>query len=477
MISECPRQANVPRIDSWGKSDSDTDRIWNVCQLPQNDRRGSKLPEDDLIREVSLLIIAAANGDHDMVRVLLNNGADPNVVGTLNQTALYIAARKGHKCVVSLFLDQPTTNTNCEYKGYTRHGLAKERRVCWTPLLAAAYRGHADCVKLLLDHAERNYRDEDGRNAAYLAAEAGHAQVLKEVLRFSDVEINSAVDSSGLSPLEIALENGNEEAAVALIPYSDINCIVSNGDRPLNLAAKAMSLKAIRQLFAQREICVNAAGYHGHTVLHNAAMAVHKEMIELILTHPEIDINTRDNNGNTPFMKLMQLSRVKRDNYLGSMALFLSRSELDINAQNLNGNTALLIVASFKFWTHWKGTDVFNTLFDYPGINREHKNNLGQSILVRAIVEGSSIIQRIVKETELTRQFGSIDDDGETLLSLAASSFWPDALWRYMVGMSPPEFMQRKNHKGQTPGEIRREAYQNEPRGSCKDPSKAWETR
>ncbi|KAH6969259.1 hypothetical protein DER45DRAFT_548883 [Fusarium avenaceum] len=78
-------------------------------------------------------------------------------------------------------------------------------------------------------------------------------------------------------------------------------------------------------------------------------MAGHKEMIELILTHPEIDINIRDNNGNTPFMKLMQFSRAKGYNYLGSMALFLSRAELDINAQNLDGNTALLIVTSFKF--------------------------------------------------------------------------------------------------------------------------------
>ncbi|KAI6767694.1 hypothetical protein HG530_005703 [Fusarium avenaceum] len=464
----------------WGKTDSDTNEICQFGWLARNDRRRSKQLEDDMKREASLLIIAAANGDHDMVRVLLNNGADPNVVGTLNQTALYIAARKGHKCVVSLLLDQPTTNTNCEYKGYVRHGLAEQRRVCWTPLLAAAYRGHADCVKLLLDHAERNYRDEDGRNATYLAAEAGHTQVLKELLRWSDVELNSAVHSPGLSPLEIALENGHEDAAIALIPYSDINSSGSNGDRPLNLAAKAMSLKAIRQLFARREICVNAAGYHGHTVIHNAAMAGHKKMIELILTHPEIDINIRDNNGNTPFMKLMQFSRAKRakfGNYLGSMALFLSRPELDINAQNKNGNTALLIVASFKYWEHRKATDVFNTLFDYPGINREHKNNLGQSILVRAIVEGSRIIQRIVKETELTRQFGNVDDDGETLLSLAASSFWPDALWRYMVEMSPPEFMQRKNREGQTPGEIRKEASQNGSWGQWNNHSKLWETR
>ncbi|KAH7232228.1 ankyrin repeat-containing domain protein, partial [Fusarium redolens] len=133
-------------------------------------------------------------------------------------------------------------------------------------LLAAADRGHTECVRLLLDHAERNHRDQYGRNATYLAAEAGHAQ----------------------------------EAAMVLIPYSDINRICPTGDRPLNLAAKSMSLEAIQQLLAQRGIHVNAKGSGGRTVLHTAAMSGDKKMIELALTHPDIDVNIRDNDGNTP---------------------------------------------------------------------------------------------------------------------------------------------------------------------------------
>jgi ankyrin repeat protein len=176
----------------------------------------------------------------------------------------------------------------------------KSRWVCWTPLLAAADRGHTECVRLLLDHAERIHRDQYDRNATYLSAEAGHAQVLRELLQWSDVELDPSTGSRGLSPLEIALRNANEEAAMVLIPYSDINRICPTGDRPLNLAAKSMSLEAIQQLLAQRGIHVNAKGSGGRTVLHTAAMSEDKKMIELALTHPDIDVNIRDNDGNTP---------------------------------------------------------------------------------------------------------------------------------------------------------------------------------
>jgi ankyrin repeat protein len=98
----------------------------------------------------------------------------------------------------------------------------------------------------------------------------------------------------------------------------------------------------------------------------------------------------------------------------------LSRPELDINAQNLNGNTALLIAASITVKSLRPEGRVFNALFHHPDVNREHKNKLGQTILVRAIKEDSRIIQTIIEGTRLSHQFNEIDDDGETLLSLAA---------------------------------------------------------
>ncbi|KAF9771002.1 hypothetical protein IL306_011376 [Fusarium sp. DS 682] len=285
---------------------------------------------------------------------------------------------------------------------------------------------------------------------------AGHAKVLKELLQWSDVELDPAAGIEGISPLQKALDNENEDAALVLIPYSDANRVYPDGDRPLNLAAKARSLEAIRLLFT-RGVQVNAKGRKGRTVLHSAAMAGNMEVIELILAHPDIDINIRDNDGNTPLVKLVQcLLPYPLDSALGSLNLLLSRPELDINVQNLKGDTARLIAASIRDCpVSGEENEVFNSLFHHPGVDREHRNKFGQTILVRAVVAGSRRIETIVKKTQLSHQFSEVDDDGETLLSLAAENRWfGRPSWQDIVDLSPPEFMYRKNSSGKIPGEV-----------------------
>ncbi|KAJ4011045.1 hypothetical protein NW766_007677 [Fusarium irregulare] len=453
----------------WSKDDSDMQPLLTWCRRYRYGREERNLLiEEDLTKEGCLLVISAANGDHAMVRILLNHGADPNVVGTLGQTPLYIAARYGKHTVVSLLLEQPTINPDCEYKGMTRCNtrpitryMEQTQNVCWTPLLVAAYFGRKKCVRLLLDQAQRNYRDGSGRNAACLAAEAGRARVLEELLQWSDIQLDPGEGLEGLSPLDIALRNEREKTALTLIPYSDINCQYSTGDRPLNVAAKTSSLKAIEKLFAQKYIRVNAKGLRGRTVLHNAAMAGDERMMALILANPSIDINARDNDGNTAVMTLLHYLRRRHNEDSDGLALMLSRPELDINAQNLNGNTALLIAASFDFQRHFRPNKVLNALLFRPGVDREHRNNLGQTVLTRAVKQGSPMIQTIVRETQLSHQFRETDDEGETLVSLAAVCHgdhcgWSDSNWQFIVEMSPPEFMHR-NTRSRTPEQIRQE--------------------
>lgn len=443
----------------WSEFDSDMDResAW-FLRFEDSKERLPLLEEEHLAVEECPLVASAANGDHDMVKILVNHGADPNVVGTLGQTPLYIAARYGKETVVSLLLELPTVNPNCECtevaRSNTRHQ-RKTQRVCWTPLLVAAHFCREKCVRLLLDHAQRNYRDGLGRNAACLAAEAGHAELLEELLQWSDVELDPRPGFTGLSPLNIALENKNERAALILIPYSDINCRYPTGDRPLNVAAKASSLKAIQKIFTQGDVDVNAKGFRGQTVLHNAATTGDDEIVALLLAHPSIDINIHDDDGNTPFIRLVKSMRWKIQNQSDAFTSFLSKPELDINAQNLNGNTALLAAPSFRRNMNRRADNVLSTLLFYPGVNKEHRNSMGQTVLTRNILEGSEIIQTIVRETQLSHQFRDIDDDGETLLSLAATHHWSDSDWRFIVDLSPPEFMHRQNRRGETPEQIR----------------------
>ncbi|CAG1985923.1 unnamed protein product [Fusarium graminearum] len=425
------------------------------------------------VKKGEFLLLKAAEMGHDsIVRILLRHGADPNKVSPSGLTALYIAANFGHEKAVLLLLEQPTIDPECKCRRIRKFDNLGPA-ILWTPLLAAVKGGHLRCAKLLLDRTNRNYRDELGRNVACLAAKNGDSEMLKELLKWSDIEFDPAEGIKCRSALEIALRESKEEAALVLIPHSDAKRVYRGGNRPLNLAATAKSGKAIQLLFSQGAL-VNAKGRKGRTVLHTAAMTGDDETIKLILVHPDIDTNLRDDEGNTPLMELLQWlldwasqsrsferkwSRYK-DMILRSMHLLLSRPELDINAQNLEGDTAVLMAASFDDTVDSGDKDsIFNAIFYHHGVNREHRDEFGQTVLSHAVMAGSQRVQTILKETQLMYQFSEIQDDGETLLSLAAEHEWDGQLkWEDIVNMSPPEFMDRKDNEGKTPEEVRDDA-------------------
>jgi ankyrin repeat protein len=57
-------------------------------------------------------------------------------------------------------------------------------RFNWTPLMHAAYRGHLECVQVLLDHgAEVNHACNDCFTAATLAASEGHWEIVRLLAR------------------------------------------------------------------------------------------------------------------------------------------------------------------------------------------------------------------------------------------------------------------------------------------------------
>ena len=112
------------------------------------------------------LHLAAAVGDVNLVKELLEKGANPNAKDRFNQTPLHFAARHGHVEVVKLLL---------EYKADPN---AKDKDSV-TPLHAAASNGRVDVVKLLLEYgADPKVEDKDGDTPLDLARKRGHREVV-----------------------------------------------------------------------------------------------------------------------------------------------------------------------------------------------------------------------------------------------------------------------------------------------------------
>ncbi len=118
------------------------------------------------------LQLASFFGHPDAVRLLLDRGAGVGAASANPNRlqALHSAAAGGHADVVRLLLEAGADPNARQQRGFT-------------PLMAAAAGGDEALVQLLLDAgADPAARSDDGKGAADLAAERGHAE-LSERLR------------------------------------------------------------------------------------------------------------------------------------------------------------------------------------------------------------------------------------------------------------------------------------------------------
>lgn len=119
------------------------------------------------------LHMAVSFGSRDLVKLLLDFGANPNLGNRSNETPLHFAAERGYTDIVQLLLEH----------GAMKDSLTKHTHM--TPLLAAAENGHAEIVSLLIKKgAQVNARDAFGKSAAQLlknSAEKRHVAPTKLV--------------------------------------------------------------------------------------------------------------------------------------------------------------------------------------------------------------------------------------------------------------------------------------------------------
>ena len=113
------------------------------------------------------LLNASGRGHLDVVRLLLENGADVNAADISGNTALMRASENGHTDVVRLLLEKGV-DVNAVYN----HGE--------TALMRASAWGHLDAVRLLLEKgADVNAVNDYGETALMLASREGHLDVVK----------------------------------------------------------------------------------------------------------------------------------------------------------------------------------------------------------------------------------------------------------------------------------------------------------
>ncbi|KAK7229785.1 hypothetical protein V2G26_001955 [Clonostachys chloroleuca] len=135
-------------------------------------------------RDGTALQAASAEGHEEIVRLLLDHGAE---IDLTDQSALYMASQNGHEAIVQLLLQ----------KGIEADAAGKFSK---SPLEAASSRGHQGVIQLLLDHganinaASKDRQNMDGQSALGAASSRGLEATIQFLLvRGADINANRGI--------------------------------------------------------------------------------------------------------------------------------------------------------------------------------------------------------------------------------------------------------------------------------------------
>ena len=152
------------------------DHGWDV------NRRGAKWGEGERVAERTFLHLTA---NHKVVQLLLERGADVDLVDDHGQTPLMVASRDNRTEIVKVLLESSADATIARKDGLT-------------PLHAATSQGNVMLIELLVKHG---------------------ANVDAQILDGSHEYYNVPNDSTGHSPLHIAVKREHKDAIAALTKH------------------------------------------------------------------------------------------------------------------------------------------------------------------------------------------------------------------------------------------------------------------
>ena len=185
-------------------------------------------------------------------------------------------------------------------------------------------------------HGGVNQRFTGGSNPLSCAAEFGHVHLLKYLLKIEGIDINfSNVECpSGATALFMAVQHDRVNVVKILNRAAgiDINQRCGGG----TVLAKACQVgytQIVKILLTNDEIDVNKTRPIGVAITNG-----HTKIVKLLLANKTLDVNQTNDDGVTPLIQAVKLPNA------GEMVkLILVRNDVDLNATTENGSSALLI--------------------------------------------------------------------------------------------------------------------------------------
>ncbi|KAK4878595.1 hypothetical protein RN001_011101 [Aquatica leii] len=315
---------------------------------------GFDINHKDLYGETPLTVALQSN-QVDIMTVLLERGADPNVRNNEGYSCLHQAVGEHESSVVSLFLSKGVSVNERTSRGNT-------------PLLYALHHEKLDNAKLLIAHGapfdviveliEKGVHVDklnDYGGTPFLAALKHSRLSTAKLLLEKGADVNARVDGNtawfdcvvsmhDIDILDMMIKNGvdvnygvNTKYTIVLVALKtveqglDINRLNNCKETPLKLAFSSGSVDTFKLLLSRGALM--PAEHLNYSYLHYAA-AVGDNNIVLELINQEFDVNSINENGDTPvFVALM-------NDHVSTAELLLEHGS-DIFLKNAKGRNLL----------------------------------------------------------------------------------------------------------------------------------------
>jgi ankyrin repeat protein len=229
----------------------------------------------------------------ELVRFLLDEGADIEAANGGGFTPLHLAAHGGHRDVVTLLLE----------KGADINAVNQQMNmtVLDFAFLAEIQAGKLDVAPFLIEKGAEfdvNKKNRFGYTNLDMAIVFGYVEGAEYLLGFGP-DINSR-RQDGKTPLINAISRGRPEIARLLIENgADVNATDAEGSPPVYWAVNKGQADIAEMLLSRGASTDFVGKDRGRTLLHTAALQGHTGMVEILLDK-DAAVDAKDNDGKTP---------------------------------------------------------------------------------------------------------------------------------------------------------------------------------
>jgi ankyrin repeat protein len=287
-------------------------------------------------RDLTPLIAASSQKRGQVVVCLLKSGADVNAVGSNGHFALAAAVQSTSVAIVQLLLDNGADIGERDSLGHNA-------------LFRAAHQGLVFMMELLVHRGLSVAAvDNEGHSVLMMAAVRGHTQAVEWLLQQGTAV--DAVDNRGLSSLHnVSASTSCDNAAMAellIANGADVHKCIEGGVTPLSAAARLGNVECAKVLIAAGAD-VNHFDSDGLAALHMAIIKQCGTAVKLLL-----------DNGATAVMNSVTPARCVDECCAGLTALMmctepdvvelLLAAGADVNVKNDAGDTCLHVAARHK---------------------------------------------------------------------------------------------------------------------------------